>query len=406
MIYRYKGITKAGKKQNGTIEAVSIEEAKVKLKALEILYQSLNEAEGSLSFGEFSKRTMRGEMLSAFSKELSSYLSSGMTIVTAIKLLEGQHKEEKRYAHFLSSIKTMIEEGKSLYTALNAQSVYAMPDFFLQSLNVASQSGQLGMVLKNMSDFFSTQAKVKKQIANAMAYPLFIFVVAIGMTGFLIAFVVPKITAIFADMNQELPEITQFVLAISGFLTSNYIAIILFIVVAIVGSKIAYSSIYGVQKAYDNFILRLPIIGGLVQNHELGRFSYTLSLMLNSGVSYAHGVKLASTTFSNVVLKESFQKASAKVVEGNKLSNALSLQDGFLPKRNFMQGLALGEEASQVATILENMAKLYQEENEDRLKLLLSLVEPFMMLFIGLVVGGIVAAMLLPIFSMNLSGNV
>jgi len=160
-----------------------------------------------------------------------------------------------------------------------------------------------------------------------------------------------------------------------------------------------------VKKSYDNFILRLPIIGNIVQNYELGRFSYTLSLMLNSGVSYAHGVKLASTTFSNFAFKESFEKASQKVVEGNKLSNALSLQDGFMPKRNFMQGLALGEESSQVATILENISKLYQEENEDKLKLLLSLVEPFMMLFIGLIVGGIVIAMLLPIFSMNLSGN-
>ncbi|TQV64450.1 MAG: type II secretion system F family protein [Sulfurovum sp.] len=406
MLYKYKGISKSGKKSSGNIEANSIEDAKIKLRALEIIYQSLSENDSSSSFVDFSKREATGDMLSSFSKELSSYLNSGMTIVTAIKLLEGQHKEDKRYAHFLSSLKTMIEEGKSLYTALNSQTAYKFPDFFLQSLNVAGQSGQLSIVLKHMSNFFSAQVKMKRQISNAMVYPLFLLIVAFGMTGFLIAFVVPKITAIFVDMNQELPQITQIVLAFSGFLTTNYIAILIAFIVLIVGSKLAYSKVETVKKSYDNFILRLPIIGNIVQNYELGRFSYTLSLMLNSGVSYAHGVKLASTTFSNFAFKESFEKASQKVVEGNKLSNALSLQDGFMPKRNFMQGLALGEESSQVATILENISKLYQEENEDKLKLLLSLVEPFMMLFIGLIVGGIVIAMLLPIFSMNLSGNI
>ena len=131
-------------------------------------------------------------------------------------------------------------------------------------------------------------------------------------------------------------------------------------------------------------------------------FSYILSLMLSSGVSYAHGVKLAISTFNNIALKELFENASTKVLEGNKLSNALQISKGVKLKRNFMQALALGEESSEVANILDNISKLYYEENEDRPKLLLSLLEPFMMLFIGLIVGVIVAAMLLPIFSMSL----
>lgn len=124
--------------------------------------------------------------------------------------------------------------------------------------------------------------------------------------------------------------------------------------------------------------------------------------MLDSGVSYAQAVQLSSTTFSNSALKERFDNAAQKVLEGNKLSNALQLAKGAPLKRNFMQALALGEESSEVASILGNISQLYQEENEDRLKLLLSLLEPFMMLFIGAIVGVIVAAMLLPIFSMSL----
>ena len=404
MLFKYKGMTKQGKNAKGSIEASTIEEAKQKLKMQGIFYQDIYES-SQITMKNFSQREMPGPLLSSFAKELSSYLNSGMAVLTAIKLIEGQHKKEKKYASFLSSLRTMIEEGKSLYHALGSQSVYGLPDFFLQSINVAGQSGKMVSVLINMGTFFSSQAKVKKQVGNAMAYPLFIFLVAIGMTGFLIAFVVPKITGIFKDTGQELPEITQFVLAVSDFLSANYITLIVGFILIIVTFKSAYKYLFSFKKAYDGFMLKMPIVGELIQNHELGRFSYILALMLDSGVSYAHAVKLATTTFSNSAFKESFEQASNRVIEGNKLSHSLQRGKGVLPKRNFMQALALGEESSEVSNILGNIAALYQEENDDKLKLLLSLLEPIMMLFIGLVVGVIVAAMLLPIFSMNLGAQ-
>ncbi len=401
MLFKYKGMTKQGKSAKGSIEASSMDEAKQKLKAQGIFYQDISET-SQINLKNFSQREMPGPLLSSFAKELSSYLNSGMAVLTAIKLIEGQHKKEKKYASFVASLKTMIEEGKSLYHALASQSVYSMPDFFLQSINVAGQSGKMVPVLIQMGTFFSSQAKVKKQVGNAMVYPLFIFVVAILMTGFLITFVVPKITGIFEDTGQELPKITQFVLGLSDFLIANWGVILIGFFGTVFGFKLAYKHIYGFKKAYDSFMLKMPVIGELIQNHELGRFSYILSLMLDSGVSYAHAVKLATTTFSNASMKESFETASQKVIEGNKLSTSLQRGKGMLPKRNFMQALALGEESSEVASILSNIAALYREENDDRLKMLLSLLEPIMMLFIGLVVGVIVAAMLLPIFSMNL----
>ncbi len=401
MLFKYKGVDKTGKSAKGTISANSIEEAKQKLRTQSIYYKSLVPTQ-KLSMEAFSKRQMPGPLLSSFARELSSYLNSGMTALTAIKLLENQHRDEKRYSDFLDAIKTMIEEGQSLYKALAGQPIYVMPDFFLQSINVAGQSGKMVEVLINMGNFFSAQSKIKKQVGNAMAYPLFIFVVAIGMSGFLITFVVPKITGIFKDTGQELPPITQFVLGASDFLIAHYIAILIGFTTVILGFKIAYKKSTGFRKGVDSLMLRLPIMGTLIQNYELGRFSYILSLMLDSGVSYAQAVQLAATTFNNRALKERFDNASQKVLEGNKLSSALHLSKGAALKRNFMQALALGEESSEVASILGNISLLYQEENEDRLKLMLSLLEPFMMLFIGLIVGVIVAAMLLPIFSMSL----
>ncbi len=400
MLFKYKGFDKTGKKVKGTVTASSIEEAGQKLRIQNIYHEGLTPTK-EFSLDTFSQRQMPGELLSTFSKELSSYLNSGMTILTAIKLLENQHEGEKKYVSFLNSIKTMIEEGKSLYNALNSQKVYVMPEFFLQSLNVAGQSGKMVEVLTNMGNFFSAQNKVKKQVKGAMTYPAIIFVVAIGMTSFLIAFVVPKITAIFEDTGQELPPITQFVLSISDFLTSHYITIIITFILLVIFFKLAYAKIDTFHRIIDSWLLRTPILGTLIQNHELGRFSYILSLMLSSGVAYAQAVQLAKATFGNYGLKDLFEKASVKVLEGNKLSNSLQLVKGVKLKRNFLQSLALGEESSEVAQILDNTSTLYAEENEDKLKLLLGLLEPFMMLFIGVVVGVIVAAMLLPIFTMT-----
>ena len=400
MLFKYKGFDKTGKKVKGTVTAASVEEAGQKLRVQDIYHEGLTPTK-EFSLEAFAKRQMPGELLSTFSKELSSYLNSGMTILTAIRLLENQHEGEKRYVSFLNSVKTMIDEGKSLYNALNAQKVYALPDFFLQSLNVAGQSGKMVEVLTNMGTFFSAQSKVKKQVNGAMTYPAIIFTIAIGMTSFLIAFVVPKITDIFDDTGQELPPITQFVLGLSDFLTAHYIAIIITILLLILFFKLAYAKSDTFHKLIDTLLLKIPVLGTLIQNHELGRFSYILSLMLESGVAYAQAVQLAKTTFGNHSLIALFENASVKVMEGNKLSNALQLAKGVKLKRNFMQSLALGEESSEVAQILNNMSQLYAEENEDKLKFLLSLLEPFMMLFIGVVVGVIVSAMLLPIFTMT-----
>jgi len=400
MLFKYKGFDKSGKKVKGTVSASSVDEAGQKLKNQGIYHEGLKPTK-EFSLEAFSKRQMPGELLATFSKELSSYLNSGMTILTAIKLLENQHEGEKRYVSFLNSLKTMIDEGKSLYIALNTQKVYALPDFYLQSLNVAGQSGKMVEVLTNMANFFSAQNKVKKQVKGAMIYPSVIFVVAILIIAFLLVSVVPEITQIFEDTDQELPPITQFVVNSSDFLIAHYMGILITLILGIVLFKVAYVKIDIVHKFIDATMLKLPLIGTLIQNHELGRFSYILSLMLSSGVAYAQAVSLAKATFGNYGLKDLFDKASVKVMEGNKLSNSLQLSRGVKLKRNFMQTLALGEESSEVAEVLSNTSSLYAEENDDKLKILLSLLNPFMMLMIGGFVGVIIAAMMLPIFTMT-----
>ncbi len=207
MQYKYKGVTRDGERVKGIIVANSLNEAKSILKSKGIFFQTLEENKSGASiFSNIKKRPMKGSLMSSFSKELASYLESGMPIVTALKLMHNQHKSEKRYASFIEEVRKYVEEGKPLYVALNSQSVYELPDFFLQSINVSGQSGKMGEVLSTMGDFFSSQDEVKKQATNALIYPSFIFMVAVGMTAFLITFVVPKITQIFEDTGQKLPQ--------------------------------------------------------------------------------------------------------------------------------------------------------------------------------------------------------
>jgi len=172
-------------------------------------------------------------------------------------------------------------------------------------------------------------------------------------------------------------------------------------VLFVIAIKVLYAKSIGFKTFIDSMFLKIPITGNLIQNHELGRFSYILALMLDSGVAYAPAVALAKDTFANSALSKLFNKASTKVQEGNKLSNSLHILGIVKLKRNFTQSLALGEESSEVAQILSNVSRLYAEENDEKIKILLSLLNPHMMLLIGGFVGVIISAMMLPIMTMT-----
>lgn len=402
MIFKYKGFEKkTGIKVNGTVSAGTLQEAEQKLINQGIYFEKLKISNPLFKIF-FTRKDMPQNLLSSFSKELSSYMQSGMIILSAITLMENQHASEQRYKSFLSTIKTMIGEGKSLYNALKLQEVYLLPEFFLQSIKISSESGKMNEVLVTMSNFFNTQSRTRKQLTNALAYPSFIFFIAISMSIFLMVFVVPKITSIFKDTHQELPLITKIVLGVSEFLTNHYIFILIFLIVLLISLNLLYLKIEKFAINANRLLLKIPFVGSIISNNELARFSYILSLMLRSGVPYAHAVQLASTTFNNIALKEKFKTATTKVLEGKKLFQALSNTDNLKLQKNFMHALALGEESSEVASVMSSMAAFYIEENEDKLKIFMSLLEPAMMLFVGLIVGLIVAAMLLPIFTMSL----
>jgi general secretion pathway protein F/type IV pilus assembly protein PilC len=405
MIFKYGGIDRDGKKVSGRIEANGLEEAKKRLKSKGIFYNKISEASQSpLQRLEKLRATqIPTKKLSNLSRNLSIYLRSSIPILQAIKLAKSQ-TDETKMLDFLTSIETMLDEGKSFYYALEGQTAIILPDFYKQSIKIAEENGVLGEVLGEMATFLLAQDRIVKQISQAMIYPLFIIGISIVMISIMLTVVVPKITAMFVQMKQEIPQLTQFVISSGDFLGAYWLHISIVILVAVTIFSTMLKTSYKFRFGVHLFMLKIPFLGRVIQTSELTRFAYIASVLLKSGVTFVHTIRLAGNTLNNLVLKEKMLNASKLVVEGKKFSNSLLSDKRFKIDRSFIQAIALGEETSEVAPILENLASLYQEENSDAISIFLSMLEPALILFVGVTIGVIVTAMLLPIFSLNLGG--
>jgi general secretion pathway protein F/type IV pilus assembly protein PilC len=402
MIFKYKGIDSEGKRVSQKMEANSLDEAKNKLRAKKIIYQSISE--DSPAFYEnisFSRKyKIPPKELSSLSRELSMYIRSGITIVSALKIIQTHYEKNKKMKLFLSTLSTHLDEGENFYNALESQSIVVLPEFFKQSIKVSENGGILDEVLMELSRFLKEQDAINKEIKSAFAYPTFMIVVSLLMISFMLAFVVPQITGIFESMEQELPLPTQVVIAMGDFFNDNFTTILIVIFALISSFMILMKKSYNFAYATHKLILKLPLFGQIAQKSELARFSYIASLLTRSGVSFVETINLSSNILNNLVLRELFSASAKKVVEGKLLSNALNDANTKIDYA-FIQSIALGEETSQIENVLTNISELYFEENRDKVSMLLTMLEPALMLFVGGSIGFIVAAMLLPIFSMS-----
>ena len=403
MIFKYSGIDVDGKKINDKVEAQSLAEAKTKLKAKGVIYKSISEDTPSLfDKFEFSRKyKISPQELSVLSRELSMYIRSGITIVAALKVIQSHYDKNKKIKLFLTTVSTYLDEGKNFYSALEEQNVVELPLFFKESIKVSENGGLLDEVLMELSRFLKEQDRINKEIKSAFAYPSFMVVVSLVMIAFMLTFVVPQITGIFKSMHQTLPTPTIVVIAMGDFFKNNFTLILSVIFVGVTAfilmMKRSHKFAYGVHK----LLLKLPLFGDIIQKSELARFSYIASLLTRSGVPFVQTVNLSANILNNLVLKELFVDASKKVVEGKLLSKALN-ESSIQVDYSFIQSIALGEETSELENVLSNVSELYFEENRDKIATLLTLLEPALMLFVGGSIGFIVAAMLLPIFSMSI----
>jgi general secretion pathway protein F/type IV pilus assembly protein PilC len=404
MIFKYKGINQEGKKVNDRVEALSLVEAKSKLKANGIIYQSLTQDKPAFweKFEFGTKYKIPPKELAALSRELAMYIHSGISIVAAVRIVQSHYDSNKKMKLFLETVSTHLDEGQNFHTALEAQSIVELPAFFKESIKVSENGGILDEVLLELSRFLKEQDRIHKEIKGAFAYPSFMIIISLVMIAFMLTFVVPQITGIFESMDQELPTPTQVVIALGDFFSNNFKIIIGAIAISVATFMFMKNKIYSFAYSVDKFILKLPLFGAIALKSELARFSYIASLLTRSGVPFVQTINLSANILNNKVIKELFVGASKKVVEGKLLSKAL-MESNTKIDTAFVQSIALGEETSQLENVLSNVSELYFEENRDKISLLLTLLEPALMLFVGGSIGFIVAAMLLPIFSMSIN---
>ncbi|HIP03390.1 MAG TPA: type II secretion system F family protein [Campylobacterales bacterium] len=403
MIFKYSGFDKSGNKVKARIEATDLNEVKKKLKSRGIIYDSIKESGDSL-FNKFNfkrKHVLSAKHLASLSRNIAIYLKSGIPIVNVIRLAKTQYEKDPVLVDFLTSLETSMDEGKSYYVALETQEIIELPAFYKQSIKVAEESGSLSEVLFEMARFVEEGDKVESKVKQALIYPGFIVIISVLMVAFMLTTVVPKITGMFTQLKQELPGVTKAVIAMGDFLGAYWLAIAIFVIVSssIFGYLVRTSESF--KFAYHKFLLKAPLFGNIIQTFELARFSYITSVLIRSGVTFVHAVKLAGGILDNVAIRAQFQAAVKDLVEGKKFSTSLAKHGKNIDK-SFTQAIALGEETSEVAMVMENLAELYFEENRNKIDLFLSLMEPVLILFVGAMIGFIVVAMLLPIFSMNL----
>jgi general secretion pathway protein F/type IV pilus assembly protein PilC len=396
MIYAYKGYDKGGKVVSDKLTASNLDEAKVILYSRGILIENIKEKKPL-----FTPKINNSD-LSSISRNISIYLNSSIPLYKAINLLKNSYKNSKRMLLWLNSIEESLKKGSTFKEALESQVIYKLPDFYLYSIDVAEKSSNLSSTLRDLGVYISSAEKTKKEVVKAFVYPTFIIFIAIIIVQFMLTNIVPSIVDIFSSMDTELPTSTKITLALSGFMEeyAEIFMVLFLIVVFLIGffwQRKGRFRYFG-----DKFLLKIPLIKTVILNFELGRFSKVSSLLLKNGVPFAESLHFSSKTFSNLALKQSFGKIADQVVEGKPFFEAVKSQKDVKIPADFLSAVAIGEDSSELPTTLETLSELYEENNQDKISVLLSLLEPILLILVGGVIGFIVVSMLLPIFSISI----
>lgn len=385
-IFQYRGYRTDGSEAAGTLEADSLRDAILRLKDSGLYPKTINEAVYRRRVGLFRRPDV--SHLPSITRQLSTLLSSGVTLMEALSSISEENKGFWR--NMLVNIKERIAGGASLSKALEEYKD-VFPEFYINMVAAGEASGNLDRVLNNLSDFLEAQDNLKSKVRASMIYPVFMVCVGFIVLSFLFTFVIPKITKIFKDTESALPFITVVLITISD-IFQNYWWILI---------GLFFGGIFGFNRLkqknrlfIDRLIFRLP--GNIIQSLYFGRFTRTLSFLLEGGLPVLKALELAGRSVGNKLIELRIIDAGKKVAEGARLSASL---EGFPPV--LLQLITTGERSGRLIEVLRKAADSYEEEFSRRVHKALSLLEPVMILSMGLIVGFIVLAVLLPIFQLN-----
>lgn len=404
-VYEYSALNKSGKSSTGVIDADSPVLARQKLRSSGLFPVEVKESSGasqkdrtgssSASVSSLFKRVKPGEV-SVMTRQLSILLGAGVPLVGALEALLSQITNPL-LKRILAQIKESVNEGNSLAFSLSRHS-RLFSNIYVNMVRAGEASGSLDIVLGRLAEYGEHQEALKGRFRAALAYPVFMALIGSLVLFFLITFVVPNITTVFTDMKQTLPLPTIALITTSNFLKSFWWAVILAGVAFIIGAKQFIKTEKGTY-VWDLIKLRVPILGDINQKIALARFARTLGTLLESGVQLLTALDIVKNIVNNTLIERDIDLASEQIEAGKSLALPLG-QSQWFPSIA-VQMMSVGEQSGELENMLQKIADTYEGEVESQIMAMTSMMEPLMILVMGLGVGFIVVSILLPIFEMN-----
>jgi general secretion pathway protein F len=403
-VYEYRALNVKGSKIKGIINADSIVAARQKLRETDIFpieikgtsAREKDEPSTKKSVATFFKRVSLREV-STMTRQLATLLGGGLPLLASLTTLVSQ-TANPQLKKTMAQVKEQVNEGVSLAQSI---SYYPriFPPFYVNMVRAGEASGTLDIVLERLADFNEKQQALRGKIRAALAYPIFMFVIGSFVLFILTTFLIPKITTIFNDMHQTLPGITIVMISVSSFLKSFWLLILFLIIAAITGIRYIFAKTVRGQYIRDKLKLKIPLSGPLLHKIAVARFSRTLGTLLQSGVPLLTALSIVKNVVNNRLIADVIQEASKEVEEGQNLSGTLS-KSSLIPPMT-IQMISVGEQSGTLEAMLYKVADSYENEVESSVLAMTAILEPVMILVMGLFVGLIVISILLPIFEMN-----
>ena len=334
--------------------------------------------------------------LTLFTRQLASLFNAGLNVVRCLDTLI-DHTENATLQATLAKIRQAVQGGSSLWEAM-AEHPRVFNELYVSLVQAGEASGQLGKVLERLADSLETSQEYQSRIRSAMAYPILLIAAGFGAVMFILLFLVPRFSSIFASLNRDLPAPTKALLAIQGFV-SQHGWLVLLAAIVIFASVKAWDRTEQGGLALDGLRMRLWIVGSLVHKEALARFCRTMATLVQGGVPILSSFDVAERAVGNRVLRQAIEKVKGAVREGETLAEPLR-RSGVFPSL-VTNMIAVGEETGNLEEMLSRVADAYDAEVANRMRQLIALVEPAVILFMGAIIGGIVISMLVPVLELS-----
>ncbi len=395
-VYQWQGKNRKNEVQKGEMDAPSVDVVRNNLARLRINPTKIKKKPKDL-FENISflqpKVTERDIIL--FARQFSTMIDAGLPIIQCIDIQQQQQKNPT-FKKMLKNIKESVESGTTLADALKKYPD-TFDDLFVNMIAAGEAGGILDTILRRLAAYMEKASKLKKKVKGAMTYPIIVLIVAVLVVAIILVFVIPVFQEMFSEMGGQLPAPTLMVIAISNFVKSK----ILYIMVAVAIFIFAFRHFYKTEKGravVDDVLLKLPVFGLLLRKVAVARFTRTMGTMLSSGVAILEALDIVAKTAGNKTIEKAVYNVRSGISEGRTMADPLSESDVF--PSMVCQMIAVGESTGALDAMLEKIAEFYDEEVDQAVENLTSMIEPFMMVFLGATIGGLVVSMYLPIFKM------